>query len=198
MATLASKRLVGGSRRRTATPVRVIDAVFHLLLELFEEKRTLEPHLQDGPIQTLDPKTCTVIVLLDVVDAPSKLNTLAVVGGLDGWREVFVRERSACCGQVSFTAGGKYKVPRLCWLPCPWLCDGTGLLSTAVVVVCNCVGLLSTLAAVGGAGPNLRSIVVTAANEEPCLLSLVVAVVQAGTGLVSNYAAVEDVVMERR
>jgi hypothetical protein len=53
--SLAPQRLVGGSRRRTTAPVRVIDVVFHVLVELFEEKGSLKAHLLDTAAQTLNP-----------------------------------------------------------------------------------------------------------------------------------------------
>lgn len=48
MAPLASQRLVGGSRRRTATPIRIIDGKLHVFLELLEEECAFKAHLLDA------------------------------------------------------------------------------------------------------------------------------------------------------
>jgi hypothetical protein len=50
MASLAPQRLVGGRRRRTATPVRVIDVELHVFLKLLEEEGTFKTHLLDATV----------------------------------------------------------------------------------------------------------------------------------------------------
>lgn len=88
MAALAPQRLVGGCRRRTATPVRVIDAELHVLLELLEEEGALESHLLDATVQTADAYARAIVTVFNVGYAPSEINAFLVVSFLHRRREV--------------------------------------------------------------------------------------------------------------
>lgn len=83
MAPLATQRFVCGSWRRRTTPVAVIEIEFHVLVELFEEKGSLEAHLGYAAGKAGDAEASRVVGVLDVIDAPSNVDALAVVGGLD-------------------------------------------------------------------------------------------------------------------
>lgn len=100
MAALAAKGLVGRCWGRAGAAVRVVHAVFLVLLQAVEEEGAFETHLLDPAIQALDALSCAIVVLFNVVDAPAQLDALAVVGGFDGWWKVLLRECSRCCGTL--------------------------------------------------------------------------------------------------
>lgn len=91
MGALAPQRFVGRCRWRAGTAIRIIDVVFHALVELFEEECALEAHLHDRTVETADPQASRVIVLFNVVNAAAELDAFPVVGRLHGWGEVFMR-----------------------------------------------------------------------------------------------------------
>lgn len=95
MTPLAAQGLVCWSGWWTATSIAVIDVVFHVLVELFKKKGALEAHLLDPAIQTGYPQARAVIVVLDIGYSATQFNAFPVVGGFDGWRQVF---RSDCAG----------------------------------------------------------------------------------------------------
>jgi hypothetical protein len=93
----AAQRLVGGCGRRGAAAVAVVDVVFHVFVELLEEKGALESHFLDASIKAQDALAGRVVGLFDVVDAPAEVDAFAVVGGFDRGREIFLRVRACCC-----------------------------------------------------------------------------------------------------
>ena len=71
MTALAAEGFIGRCGREATTAIRVVDVVFHVLVELFEEKGSLQPHLSDCAVETLDSEAGAVVVFFDVVDSPS-------------------------------------------------------------------------------------------------------------------------------
>ena len=70
-------------------------------LQLFKQEGALKAHLLDAAIQALYALSCAIVVLFNVVDAPAQVNAFAVVGGLDGRWQIFLREGSRCYKAVS-------------------------------------------------------------------------------------------------
>lgn len=90
----APQRLVGRCGRRAAASVAVVDIVFHVLVDLLEKESSLQTHLLDTAVKARDAQARAIIVLFDVVDAPTNLNAFAVICCLDRRWKVFLRERS--------------------------------------------------------------------------------------------------------
>lgn len=92
MTALAAQGLVCGGRRRGTAAVRVVHVVFLVLLQLLEEKGTLESHLLDAAVQPCDALARAIVVLFNVGDAAAELDAFSVVSGFDRGREFFLRE----------------------------------------------------------------------------------------------------------
>lgn len=91
MTPLATERFVCWCWGKTAASVRIVDVVFHMLVQLFKEEGSFQPHLGDCAVKSLDSEAGAVVVFFDVVDAPAEFDAFSVVGDFDGWGEVFLR-----------------------------------------------------------------------------------------------------------
>jgi hypothetical protein len=83
MAPLAPQRFIRRRGRWRTTPIAIVDVVFHVLVELFEQEGALETHLLDAPIEAQDALAGGVVGFFDIVNAASQVDAFAVVGGLD-------------------------------------------------------------------------------------------------------------------
>jgi hypothetical protein len=98
---LTPQRLIRRRGRRTATPVAVVDVVFHVFVQLLKEKGALEAHLLDAAVEAQDALARAVVAVFDVGDAAAQVDAFSVVGGFDRGGEVFLRVRAGGWGRIS-------------------------------------------------------------------------------------------------
>lgn len=74
-------------RRRTIAIITIIRVLPHLTRDLLQQHRALNPHLEHRPFNPdlLHPQS--IIILLDLVDAPFELDAFSVVGCFDAGGE---------------------------------------------------------------------------------------------------------------